>query len=477
MKKLGIILLVVAAAVLLLFAPLATGMLTQSNLEQRIAAIDENPSLTAAVTSYERGWFSSHVELEVGFSGEYLDQLEDLEDIELTNLPIVIDVYHGPVSFADGFHLGMTRIVARPDPDWSPAEFATTQLGMPYLFEFRGQSGFGRRFDFDADVPPIDYAGDLGEVTFAGFTLTGSSTAAGGSGELTVEGGTDGASYQNPFAAASIGSIRFRADYQFVPDDVPLSHGELEIERVVATSPMLGATPLFEASGVSVSGSLSRAATGDRLEADARYAADSLAAGEGLSFTDAEMVLTLVDIDGAAARDYYAIVSELGASGTPADAQALLGQLFPVLDRLLEAGPSLVLDPFHFSMPEGRFEAAVTATVDASGLPAGQPADLRNMATLFGALSVEASARVAKPLAQRLAVAAMRTQLAMSDAGGENPTPEELGVMAEAQAGFVLVGLVGQGLLQDTGDDYTTTIEFRNGALTVNGAPMPLGLL
>lgn len=477
MKKLGIVLLVVAALILL-FAPLATGVLTQSRLQERVAAIDGNPTLAAGIRSYERGWFASRVELEIGLSGDYLEQLQELRGIDLPlpsmTLPVDIEIYHGPVSFADGLHLGFTRVEARANPESPAAEFATTELGMPYLFEFHGHSGFGNRFDFEADVPPIDYAGALGEVAFAGLMLTGSSRGR----ELGLAGSTDGASYQNPFAAASVGAVRFQAEYEFVPEDVPLSAASLEIERIVASSPMLGATPLFEARAISLSGQLMRDPDGDRLAIVARYAAASLAAGEDFSVADAELALTLTDIDAAAARDYYAIVRDMGSRGAAADTTALLARLGPVLERIAAAGPRLTLDPVRFSMPEGRFEAAITATLDTSGLPPGQPADPRNIAVLFGALSVGADVTVAKPLAQRLAAAAMRAQIAASgNGGGEDPTPEELEAMAEAQAGIVLVGLVGQGLLQDAGEDYTTSIQFRNGALTVNGAPMPLGLL
>jgi len=474
MKKVGLVVLAVAALALV-FAPLATGMLTQARFEERIAAMDDNPTLAAAITSYDRGWFTSRAEVEVRINSAYLERLRDLLDVDFppfaVAVPVVVDVYHGPVSFAEGGHIGMTRIVARTDPESPLATFATTELGMPYLFEFRGEAGLGNRFDFEADVPPIDYAGAVGDVAFSGFALTGTGTA----GELRFEGTTDGASYQNPFAAASVGSIRFAAAYEFVPGEVPLSDGSLEIERIVASSPMLGATPLFEANGVSLSGKLTRDEADDRLTIAGRYAAASIAAGEDFKIDDAEIVLTLADIDGAAARDYYVIMQEMRAADPPANQAALLDTLTPVLDRIAAAGPSLILDPLRFSMPEGRFEAAVTATLDTSGLPPGQAVDLRNIAVLFGAVSIAADATVAKPLARRLAVAAMQAQLAASD---ESAAPGQNEGMAEARAGFVLVGLVGQGLLEDAGDSYSTSIEFRDGALTVNGAPMPLfGLL
>jgi uncharacterized protein YdgA (DUF945 family) len=48
--------------------------------------------------------------------------------------------------------------------------------------------------------------------------------------------------------------------------------------------------------------------------------------------------------------------------------------------------------------------------------------------------------------------------------------------MAEAQSGLILAMLVGQGVLVEDGDSYRSALKLTNGALTLNGNPLPFGL-
>jgi len=78
---------------------------------------------------------------------------------------------------------------------------------------------------------------------------------------------------------------------------------------------------------------------------------------------------------------------------------------------------------------------------------------------------------VSKPLAQRLAV--LVSQMQLND--GTMP-PDQLEYMAEAQAGLIIVQLVGQGVLLEDAEGYRTALRFADGALTLNGNALPFGL-
>ena len=80
--------------------------------------------------------------------------------------------------------------------------------------------------------------------------------------------------------------------------------------------------------------------------------------------------------------------------------------------------------------------------------------------------------RVSKPLAATLAMLAARQQLGSDD----SIPPDQLDYMAEAQSGLMLTMMVGQGVLVEDGDGYRTELQFRDGALTLNGNPLPFGL-
>jgi uncharacterized protein YdgA (DUF945 family) len=87
-------------------------------------------------------------------------------------------------------------------------------------------------------------------------------------------------------------------------------------------------------------------------------------------------------------------------------------------------------------------------------------------------LDSRAELDVSKVLAQRLATLAMRMQMA----GDPSIPPQQAEYMAEAQAGLILVTLVAQGVLTDTGDAYRAELRFADGALALNGRPLPFGL-
>jgi uncharacterized protein YdgA (DUF945 family) len=80
--------------------------------------------------------------------------------------------------------------------------------------------------------------------------------------------------------------------------------------------------------------------------------------------------------------------------------------------------------------------------------------------------------RLSKALAQNLATLMARIQL-----GSDGSVPaDELEYLAEAQAGLTLTLLVGQGVLVEDGEAYRSSLDFSNGALTLNGNPLPFGL-
>jgi uncharacterized protein YdgA (DUF945 family) len=433
---------------------------------------------TSEIVSYERGWYQSQARLEFGLSEIYLEQLGAARgDSEMLvwltqRIPVIVDIVHGPVTLAGGLNLGMARVTARPDPASPTVAQIEQLLGLPYLFEFRGRAGFGTGFEFDADVPPVDYAGPTGEIDFSGFDLTGTIDGP----VLDIQGGADRLEYQSPFAAGIASAIALTTKYEFRPDRLPISRSSFEIEQLTVTSPLTGGAPLFDLTSLTLASQFVLDASSERLNGSVTYSADAVAAGEYFSMNDARVGLALNGIDAAVVADYYAVVQNASAAGA-IDPDQLLAELEPLLDRLVRAGFDFDLEPMRFSMPDGAFDAEVHIGIDGASLPPGQLADPRNIAVLFGVLSADAEFRITKPLTERLVTLGVRTQMANAAAAGGQPmSDDELNALAQAQTGFMLVGLIGQGMIVDDGSDYTSTVQFSAGEVSINGAPMPGGL-
>ena len=95
-----------------------------------------------------------------------------------------------------------------------------------------------------------------------------------------------------------------------------------------------------------------------------------------------------------------------------------------------------------------------------------------NPLLLVSLVNADANVRVSKALAAKLAKLAAQMQIGND---GTVP-PDQLEYMAEAQSGLMLTMLVGQGVLLDDGDGYRSSLQFADGALTLNGKPLPFGL-
>ena len=139
---------VAAVALALLGLPPVLGMLTESQVTARVAALDESGVLKASLRSYERGWFRSHARIAVGLAPRLIAKLDALgaaggmpsfaASLD-RNAPVEIEIAHGPLAVLDGVHFGWSKIVARFDPRSSAVVALDQSLGVPYLFEFRGR--------------------------------------------------------------------------------------------------------------------------------------------------------------------------------------------------------------------------------------------------------------------------------------------------------------------------------------------------
>jgi uncharacterized protein YdgA (DUF945 family) len=467
-KPLAIALAVIVVAVLGL--PLLTGILTQSSVEERLAAMSANPFAVAELTAYDRGWFGSTAKVELGLSPQYLAQVQPAgADFLAQRLPVLVEFRHGPIILGDGLTLGMSAVTARVDPESPLATTLREQLGVPYVFELRGHAGFGSGFEFDADIPPVDYSDGTSELEFSGLRMDG--TLRGN--HLVAQGGIESLDYSHPFATVLVEQFRFTADQEHRPSSFAVGSGEVTLERISFASPMLGTEPVFAAQGLRFGGKTEIDEGAQLMRVGLNYGADSVVAGTEFALTDADLGITLADLDATAIGDYYATLQVVVGQQPPASPDEVLAALVPVFERLLAGGPSLALDPVRFAMNGEPVTANLLIEIDPAALPPG-PRNFQDPWLWLAAASVSADADVSKTLAHQWAQQFVRMQLASS--GDESLAEEDLDAMAEAQAGFLLVTLTGRGLLQDAGNSYTATARFVSGELTVNGAPVPFGL-
>jgi uncharacterized protein YdgA (DUF945 family) len=342
------------------------------------------------------------------------------------------------------------------------------QLGIPYLFEFRGRTAFSGAVAFDADMPSIDLpVEDVARLQFSGAFLDG--TLQGN--RLVADASIDSLAFSSPTGTFAVENVRAATDSEVRSEYLMPGTARLSVERISIIDAMAGNASAFEARNLSAGTDVTVDAAGALLDVEAVYAADSVAAAD-MELADASLTLSLRNIDVAALEAYFDTLQDLAASGPTLAPEQALARLTPAIERGLAAGPSLTIEPLEFRLDDEPLEARFELRTNTAALPPAGALDLQDPGLWMALLDSRAELDVSKVLAQRLATLAMRMQMA----GDPSIPPQQAEYMAEAQAGLILVTLVAQGVLTDTGDAYRAELRFADGALALNGRPLPFGL-
>jgi len=455
-------------AVALLALPAVVGSILEARVRERVAAIDENPEASAEVKSFERGWFRSTAKIEMKLVRNDAAQFDDASETELgafDTLPIALELAHGPIAMLEGVHFGWFKLIARPDVEAPNVAELTRTLDVPYLFEFRGRGPYLGGIEFDADAPPFALPIDGALMTVSGGTLAGTFDGL----RLDADAQIGSVELASPTGTFVVRSVQASTDNELRSQYVMPGQASLSIASITAAYPPQGATPTFEAANLRMNSDVSLDAAGELVEMRVKYDVDSVRV-EDNELTGGALAFTVRNLDAAAVEAYSAAAGDAAAAG--ADATTIAAALGPHLERALKAGPSLTVDPIRFRYGGEPFEGRVEVTTNPERLPAAGTLSLENPLLLLGLVNTKADLRLSKILAGELATLGARLQL------GADPTvpPDQLEYMAEAQSGLMLTMLVGQGVLVEDGDSYRTSLDYANGALTLNGNALPFGL-
>jgi uncharacterized protein YdgA (DUF945 family) len=226
--------------------------------------------------------------------------------------------------------------------------------------------------------------------------------------------------------------------------------------------------PLFELANLRVASNTGLDAASELIEMRVDYDLDSVRI-EQSEVTAAKLGMAMRNLDAAALEAYAAAMDVVTTVSAPGE---LLATFAPQLERALRAGPSLTIDPIRFELDAEPFEGRIAVSTNTARLPSAGALNLDNPLLVLGLFDTDAEVRLSKTLAQRLAILFSRVQLA-----GDGSIPaEQLEYMAEAQSGLLLTMLVAQGVLVEDGDGYASALTLTNGALTLNGSVLPIGL-
>jgi uncharacterized protein YdgA (DUF945 family) len=478
MSKRGPIIVVGIVAAVLLAAPFALGMMAESNVRAQIAQLNDYPSgLSFEITGYERGWLASRATVEVS-AGQGLFQMISAKDPSIAGLadqmkaPFILELGHGPILTLNGFEIGSYAVKADLDPDVQWVQTVMNMLDVPYLFELRGHTGIGSGFEFEGEIPPFENASGDETFSFSGLQFSGRKSAS----DLTLDAGIDRFSVQGPAESVSAEGLAYNGAYRIRPGTLPLGSWKVGADRIATTNPLLGADAATGIDGFSLLATTGLNDAGN-VDIGITYAVDSIAvpaaALPGVTgLGDLKLGFKLMNIDSKAVDDFYAMIGQMYSSGS--DPSLLMLQMLPTINRVVAAGPSVALDPVQFSMDGGRLQTSLMVSLDPTALPTGQVMDLMDRAVLMDALDAKLELTASKTLVNDIVMLSLREQMGPQLADMPEDQAE---AMLSQQAAQSIQLIVGQGLLADNGDTYSTTVTFADGTATVNGTPFPLEAL
>jgi uncharacterized protein YdgA (DUF945 family) len=373
--------------------------------------------------------------------------------------PIALEIAHGPLAVLDGLYFGWSKIVARVDPGARNVVALEQSLGVPYLFEFRGRTGFAGGVVFDASLPAVDIEAAGVHIVFSGAGIEGAFAGQ----RLVSDSRLDGFTLTSPPGALTIRNVRAATDLELGSSNAAPGGATLSIEQLSIVDAARGNDPVLDAAKVKIASRVGLDPRSALLDVHATYDADSVLL-YNTRVTEASLGVALDKIDVAALETYLKLAQADGGN----DPAAEVGR---VLTRALAAGPSFVLDPLRFRLDGEPFTARLEIASNPAALPATGSVDLDNWLALLPALRVMANVDVSKMLAREMATLAAEMRYA-----DDGMPPDQRRLLADMQAGLMLVTLISQNMLVDAGDTYRAELRMDDSGITLNGGPLPFDL-
>lgn len=429
MKK-GVIALIIVLAVVVLISPGIVGRMAESSMDDQIQwAAGEDSDVIITTERFDRGWFSSEGvhRVEIGQTGLGADIREAMDLSPGDPSPALVintTLDHGliPVtsvsreegSLAPGLGRAVSTLsVELPGGEgWSIPGVVYTSIGL----------GGGMSSNYFLE------AGSYEDVRWGAGDFLFEANAS--NGNIVFEGGIDSISVQDSGESVEMSMLEIETDmemseYGFYTGDLRFSIDSVSIEEGFQT---MSLGPMNVESTTELDG--------DRVDSDVKV--DMAMAGMPMGDMNVDLDLTFDGLDAAAFGRVNEALNNAPESADPMMAFASMEQDFA---DLVAAGLTLRIDRLDVNLPQGAFKSEMEITVPES--------DRDSFVWTSVLLAMEASADVTIPSGLFETIAMMNPDAQMA---------------------------VAMGILRQDGDDYVMEAEYKQGLLTVNGAPMPIPL-
>lgn len=461
----------------LLIAPHFIGNGLESKFNSAIANIDEHPVYSANVVSYEKGWFTTTAQVEVGFDLQAMLRAQQIDqsDIEQTENPTFIAnivAHHGPVYMGDGVGVGRLQYNLHIEGD-ALREYVEWESNTP-IYVNEGVIGLFGSTDFTDRMPALTFIDEDEDVT---LTFSGYEGEAKGSGDVTH--------YESTipnFTIVGDGMViamnDMDMDMQWSGNLIKAIKGELfestfslnlKETTVSGDDAIDGDTPLFVMEDLAVTSRTDIDDDNNLVDAFFEYKVTSMRSPD-LTLNDAVFAMEAKQLDIDFIKAYQDISNATLTTKPELVPELVKSFIEENLLGFLQKSPAINITQLSGTLPEGKFTAHVNTQVN--GVDA-LPDMLEDPAFWVSHIVADAKVTMDEGVAKKAMSSYVLSQLATNHQV-QNMTAQELMATVDQQVPEVMKAFIRQGFIVSEGDAYTATMGLADGIAVLNGETIPL---
>jgi len=430
--------LLVILAVVILVSPGIVGRLAERSLDENIDWVaSENPDVSIFTERFDRGWFTSEGRYRVVFRAGAFHDVAVLYggndgNTELPALIIDTRIDHGlvPVSSlsreSGSLMPGLANTVSTFQIDPGDGEL----ISIPgKLFSNIGVSGTSKsRFVLEAGSVSKD---DVSATWQGADLLVISNPSSGG---ISIAGSVQPFSITENLERIDFGAIRVSVEE--AQSDFGFSVGSIDLEMESLTAESANGPFSMGAWSLTAKTSIDDA----RLNGTSTFSMKDLVV-PSMGNVALAMDISMHSLDAESLGIIAAALREVQNEDNPEAAlQAIYPQIEGDVQKLVSSGAEIHINQFDLRLPQGKLTTSLLLN--------------------FGKMDDDAKFSWSSVLLAMTASMNMRIPIALYDlVKMMNPEAESL---------------VAMGILKRSGDDYIMDVEYAQGLLNVNGAPMPI---
>jgi uncharacterized protein YdgA (DUF945 family) len=162
------------------------------------------------------------------------------------------------------------------------------------------------------------------------------------------------------------------------------------------------------------------------------------------------------------------------APRTEEQRQIFMTELMNIVPGLIRKSPEIELTKLNIKTAEGSLDGHLKISVDGTGMD--NPDLASNPLFLVTAIKADARVAVTKSLLETIITDYKKEEIAddFREADDEVPPPDEIAGMAKEEMGDEIKGLMDQGIITESADNYEINASYEVGQITLNGHPLDI---